>query len=58
LALSEARVIAVLTGERHEHDLALTCERRQPLDAVAPPVEPAEQTNHNDLGVDCDAVDP
>src|SRR6185503_15669750 len=36
----------------------LARQRGEPLDAIAPPVEPAEEAHHDHLGVRADALDP
>jgi hypothetical protein len=38
----EARIVAILPGQKRECDAAITRKRRQPLDPVTPPVETAE----------------
>ncbi len=55
---SEARIVAILSRQHGKADLPLLCYGRERLDAVAPPVEPAEQPDHDDLGVARDLVDP
>src|SRR5712691_4784151 len=54
----EPRIVAILARQHGEHDPTLARERRQPLDAVAPPVETAEQANEDHLGMGGDAIDP
>ena len=54
----ETRIVAVLAGQHRERDAALAGQRREPVDAVAPPVHAAEQANDDHLGVAGDALDP
>ena len=54
----EARVVAVLARQYGEYNAALACQRRQPLDPVFPPIEAAEQPDHNYLGMRANTVDP
>ena len=54
----EPRVVAILAGQHRERDAALARDRGQPLDAVAPPVEAADEAHQDHLGVDADALDP
>ena len=57
-ASREPRIVAILARQQRQRDAAFARQRRQPLDAVAPPVETAEQADHDHLGVRADAVDP
>ena len=54
----EPRVIAVFTRQHRKRDVAFARQRRQPLDAVFPPIEAAEQAHNDHLGVRADAIDP
>ena len=54
----EPRVVAIFAGQHRERDAALARQRRKPLDAVFPPIEAAEEANHDHLGMRADAVDP
>ena len=54
----EPRVVAVFARQHGERDAAFARQRRQPLDAVFPPIETAEQAHHDHLGVRADAIDP
>ena len=57
-SLIEARVGAILAGQDGERDGPFARHLRERLDAVAPPIEPAEQPDHDHLGVAADRVDP
>ena len=50
-SFEQPRIVAVLARQHGKHNARLARERRQRLDAVAPPVEPAEQPHDDDLGV-------
>ena len=52
------RVVAILARQDGECDAALARQRREPFDAVFPPVEPAEQPHDDNLRVRADALDP
>ena len=54
----EALIVAILSRQKGKADVALARDRGERLDPVAPPVEPAEQPDDNDLGVARDLVDP
>ncbi len=54
----EPRIVAILTWEQCQHDPALAREHGEPVDAVAPPVDAAEQAYQDHLGMCADAVDP
>src|SRR5262249_59791500 len=54
----KARVIAILARQNRKRDGAFARERRQPLDAVTPPVESPKQTDHDDLCVPSHGVEP
>ncbi len=56
--LGEARIVAIFSRQHREGDVALARERREPLDAVTPPVEPAEQAHHDHFCRSRHAVDP
>ena len=47
----KARIVAVLAGQQCKRDAALARQRRQPVDTVAPPIQTAQQADHDDLGV-------
>ncbi len=55
---SEPNIVAILAGQHRERDAAFARQRGEPLDAVFPPVEAAEQAHHDHLGVGPDALDP
>ena len=55
---SKPDIVAILAGQHGERDAAFARQRREPLDAVFPPVEAAEQAHHDHLGVRADPVDP
>ncbi len=57
-SLGEPRIVAVLAGQHRERDAPLARDRRKALDAVAPPVEPADQPHQDHLGMDADALHP
>ena len=54
----EPRVVAVLSGQHGERDVPLMRKRRERLDAIAPPIETAEQPHHDHFGVARHLVDP
>src|SRR5262249_51356830 len=54
----KARVIAILARQNRKRDGAFARERRQPLDAVAPPVESPKQADHDDLCVPSHGIEP
>ena len=54
----EPRIVAVLAGQHGERDAALARQRGEPLDAVFPPIEAAEEPHHDHLGVRADTIDP
>ena len=54
----EPRIVAVLAGQHRQRDAALAGQRREPIDAVAPPVQAAQQANDDHLGMAGDAFDP
>ena len=54
----EPRIVAILAGQHRERDAVFARQRGEPLGAVPPPVEPAQEPDHDDLGVRGDAVDP
>ena len=54
----QARVIAILARQNRKCDGAFARKRRQPLDAVTPPVESAKQADHDDLCVPSHGVEP
>src|SRR5262249_1198570 len=56
--LGKARVIAILARQNRKRDGAFARERRQPLDAVTPPVESPKQADHDDLCVSSYGVEP
>ncbi len=57
-SLGEPRIVAVLAGQHCERDAPRAGDRGEPLDAVAPPVEPADQPHQDHFGMDADALDP
>ena len=54
----KAAIVAILAGQHGERDAAFAGQRGEPLDAVFPPVEAAEQPHHDHLGMRPDTVDP
>ncbi len=54
----QASVIAILARQDGKRDAARARQRRQALDPVFPPIEAAEQADHDHLGVGADAIDP
>ena len=54
----ESRVVAILPRQNGEGDALLARHLSECFDAVAPPIEPAEQPDHDDPGVLPDLVDP
>src|SRR5215813_5608792 len=57
-SLGKTRVIAILTRQNRKRDGACARKRRQPSDAVTPPVEATKQADDNDLCVPPDSVEP
>ncbi len=56
--LEQARIVAVLARQHGERDAGLAGQRRQGLDAIAPPVEPTQKPHHDNLRVPRHRVDP
>ena len=54
----EPVVVAIFAGQHRERDAAFARQHREPLDAVFPPVEAAEQAHQDHLGMRADAIDP
>jgi hypothetical protein len=54
----EAGVVTIFARQHRELDGARARQRRQPFDAVSPPIEAAEQAHDDHPGVGGDAVDP
>ena len=54
----QARIVAILARQNRKCDGAFARKRRQPLDAVTPPVEPPEQADHDDLCMPSHGVEP
>ena len=54
----KASVIAILARQHGERDAARARQRREALDPVFPPIEAAEQADHDHFGMRADAVDP
>ena len=54
----EPRIVAVLARQHRERDALLAGDGGEPLDAVAPPVEPADQPHQDHLGVEADTLHP
>ena len=54
----EARIVAILARKHCKRDRAFARQRRQPLNAVTPPVESSEQTHEDNLGVLSHSVEP
>ena len=56
--IRESGVVAVLPRQQRQGDAVLARDRREPVDAVAPEVEPAEEAHQDHLGVPTYAIDP
>ncbi len=54
----QPRVVAILARQHREHNSSFARQHREPLDAVAPPVETAEQAHQDYLGILADPFDP
>ena len=54
----QARVIAILARQNRKRDGILARKRRQPLNAVTPPVKPSKQADDDDLCVPSHGVEP
>ena len=50
-AAARRAVVAILAGQHGERDAALVRQCGEPLDAVFPPIEAAEQAHHDHLGM-------
>jgi len=51
-------IVPVFARQYGERDAAFARERREPFDAVFPPIEPAQEAHDDDLRVRADALDP
>ena len=57
-AIGQPWIVAVLAGQHRQRNAARFRQRRQPVGAVAPPVETAQQPYNDHLRIRCDPLDP